>query len=471
MDILRKAIEVKLTRLPTTVDEEPTTLLLSWQPIRFQLTISFFNKEGERGRDGAALLAALGENDFDLMWRKLFHTIRIVPVVVEATASPDSGEIKGPQSRQPSPSSEQKNAAQHGEICYFSFEAPAFWGSRSAVETASDCELPGVTGPSGRILTLVAESREDDVAAGTASSKAGDLEIGMRGAIPGCITSTYKFNYTLPDLGEFHGSITMGYVLLFTFCGTDSHDSENAVMLNALVPAEERSISWYRPKPVVLGTCYYRANVGQVLRCTSVARRAAHLRVLVNVNVTNVAEVPVLVQQASFDIFSTWIGENLGSLSSVPLWSEQRAGPRGADMRAVELLRRAVTVTPIVVHEFHVPLTLESGESAGFQFVIQVQPYLCHLLESHSLQELYGKFVKSPHREAAEMETRDALKCAGTAATNPSSPLASFINGISRDDLLQVLSWSFTSHVYVYYEVITPTGSNVKDNDKNKRGA
>ncbi|RNF27608.1 Protein X92 [Trypanosoma conorhini] len=478
MDILRRLLAVQFWRLSELVDEEGTPLLLSWQSLRFQLTLTLSNENGERNRDGAALMAALGESDFCLLWRKLFRTLRILPVVVGAAAAPSSpGRTQG----QAAPAS---YGPQHGVGCCFRGGVPPFWEERTRVEAAPNAQAAAsnVMATAGRILTVAAEPRDEvEVEVPRAAVvEAGASEGKPQGAMPRHLSYTYTFSYALPEVEETHRPMTLGFVLLLPFSsgGVDkwgAGDAGDDVMLRALLSVQEQKMGWYRPSFVVLGTCYYQARVGQLLCCSSVARRVSQYRALVNVNVVNIAGFPLRVRQVAFDISSTWVGESLGSLSSVPLWSEQRAGPRSADLKYVELLRRAVTVTPVAVHEFRVPVVLEPEESMNFQFAIQLRPHLCYLLEPHSLGSVYGKFLKGHAKEVADEERSTVLvpprgsapvpSKRGTAASAPSglwrpgAVATGAADGVSREELIQLMSMSFTSHVYVHYEAVSPTSN------------
>ncbi|ESL11221.1 hypothetical protein TRSC58_01034 [Trypanosoma rangeli SC58] len=474
MDILRRVLAVQFSRLYELLDEEGTPLLLSWQSLRFQLTLTFSNENGEHERDAAALMAALGENDFCRLWWKLLYTVRVLPVVVGAETSPSSSKTHG----QRAPST---YGLQQGVGCCFRYGVPPFWEDRTRVESPP---APGAVlnamAAAGRILTVVAEQRDEVAMPPMVVVNSDTPEGKLAGAVPRHLQYTYTFSYVLPELEELHGPLTLGFVLLLPFPsgGVDKRgagDESDDVMLRALLSAEERKVGWYRPSFVVLGTCYYQAHVGRLLSCSSVARRVSQYRVLVSVNVVNIAGIPLRVQRASFDIASTWIGEILGSPFSVPLWSEQRAGPRSADLKYVELLRRAVTVTPIVVHEFRVPVALGPEESMNFQFAIQVRPHLCYLLEPHSIGNVYGKFLKGRAKEMADggpntdvasltgpthlPSKRSTATFASSGSWMPGAVATGSADGVSREELVQLMSMQFTSHVYVDYEAVSPTGS------------
>ncbi|ORC89249.1 Protein X92 [Trypanosoma theileri] len=488
MDILRKILVVQLSRVATTVNDDATELVHSWQPLQFRLSITFSNENGEHSRDGGALMARMGESDFASLWRKLFHTVRIVPVVVQSQSSELSNEDKGASIQWPQEQEreekeekgEEKKIKEHEKEesrgdKFFSFGTPPFWSTTSSPMErnsafSSSSTSSGLTVVAGKILTVVEGPDSNIAIQESLSSISSEHSTDLKKTIPSCITSVYNFNHTLPDLENYNETVTIGYVLLLPLLSEKESPNEKEkekknkkdnIILRALIASEEQSMIWYRPSSIVLGTCYYRMPVGKVLQCTSTARHTAHLSVLVNVNVMNIISVPICIQKASFDIFSTWIGDTLGSLSSVPLCSEQRAAPRGADLKALELLRQAVMVTPIVVDDFSIPVLLEPGESVGFQFSIRVQPHMCYLLESHSLLELYGKFVKSPPKEVAEFDTKtSSSKPSVTNVSSPSQSIAATAivsppERVSRDELLQVLSWSFTSHVYVYYNIMS----------------
>ncbi|EAN87205.1 hypothetical protein C3747_21g72 [Trypanosoma cruzi] len=480
MNILHRVLVVEFSRLSEPLDEKGTPLLLSWQSLRFRLTIAFSNVNGELDREGAALMAAMGESDFHLMWRKLFHTVRIVPVILGSAASSSAGKTQN----LPEPESRATTASglQHGVGCFFSFGVPQFWENRAPAEKNAQFLASSVMATAGKILTVAAEQCDEAVVAPAEVLKAEMPKPYLKGAVPSHLHCTYTFSYALPELEDFHGPLTLGFVLLLSFPngsgkgGTDREgddDFNDDVLLRALVPVEDQRMAWYRPSYVVLGTCYYRAHVSKLLCCSSEARRVSRYRVLVNVNVVNIAGISVRVQQVFFDIFSTWIGNSLGSLSSVPLWSEQRAGPRSGDLKYIELLRRVVTVTPVVVHEFCAPVMLEPEESMNFQFAIQLLPHLCYLFEPNSLESVYGKFLRGYMEDVAEEEIKTVLSSPSgpmhissqritTSSTSVGSlkPVAvatGATDEISCEELLQLMSFTFTSHVYVYYEAISPT--------------
>ncbi|KAH9593394.1 hypothetical protein LSM04_002724 [Trypanosoma melophagium] len=496
MDILRKTLVVHLSRVPITISDDATNLVHSWQSLQFRLTITFPNENGEHSRDGGALMARMGESDFACMWHKLFHTVRIIPVVVQSQSLLLSHEDKGTsiqwqheQQQQHEEKEKEGEREKHKRLRkhkeeeeeedgsrgenFFSFGAPPFWSNpypndRNSVSSPSSSS--GLTVVAGKALRVMEEPDSNIIMPEATSSSSSDHSTDLKKTIPSCITSVYNFNHTLPDLEDYNDYVTIGYVILLPLISEkeypnerekDNKNKKDSIIFRGLLTSEERATIWYRPSSRVLGTCYYRMSVGRVLRCTSVARHTAHLCVLVSVNVRNIFSVPICVQKASFDIFSTWIGDTLGSLSSVPLCSEERAAPRGADLKILELLRQAVTVTPIVVDGFFIPVLLGPGESVGFQFSIRVQPHMCYLLESQSLLELYGKFVKSPPKEVPESDTKgSSSKRSLTSISSPSQSIAATTRvtpseRVSRDELLQVLSWSFTSHVYVYYNIMS----------------
>ncbi|EKF26953.1 hypothetical protein MOQ_009336 [Trypanosoma cruzi marinkellei] len=480
MNILHRVLAVEFSRISEPLDEKGTPLLLSWQSLRFRLTIGFSNVNGELDREGAALMAALGESDFHLMWRKLFHTVHIVPVILGSAASPPADKTH----ILPELDSRATTAGglQHGVGSSFSFGAPQFWEHRAPAEKNVHVSASNVMATAGRTLTVVAEQCDEAVVAPAPVLKTEAPKKYLKGAVPGHLHCTYTFSYALPELEDFHGPLTLGFVLLLSFSngsgkvGTDREgddDFNDDVLLRALVPMEDRRMAWYRPSCVVLGTCYYWAHVSKLLCCSSEARRVSRYRVLVNVNVLNTAGISVRVQQVFFDIFSTWIGKSLGSLSSVPLWSEQRAGPRSGDLKYIELLRRAVTVTPVAVHEFCAPVMLEPEESMNFQFAIQLLPHLCYLFESNSLESVYGKFLKGYMEDVAEEEIKTALSSpsgpmhissqritnsyTSVGSLKPATVATGATDEISCEELLQLMSFTFTSHVYVHYEAISPT--------------
>nr|CCD13379.1 unnamed protein product [Trypanosoma congolense IL3000] len=413
MDTLRKIVSVKLERLSAAGDETQDGFVSSWQPLRFKLTAALVNEDGQSDRGVMALMAAAGESDFRLLWHRLFHVLRITPSVTHGCM-------------------EQKSHEQNG---------PHDLGCLPHRATRNRALPPDTAGITGEPFTVTAMGMHGGMAVApvtttlpAAAENAGRTPDGSTGEIPTHMESVYEFHYFLPDVGGFQDEIVVSFTIMTQF-----FDESAAEIGHSLVSAGGRTGLLLGPASLALGVCHYRAGVNQPLRCASVSRRVTDICVLSCLTVTNNISAPVEIREVAFDIFSTRVERphDRGAIGSRS--PEQRLGPCGTDLRALKLLQRAISVTPLLLHEHCLPTTLQPEESICFQFTIRVQPHLCHL---------FTPVTATRRFDASQGETTNGER-EPTAVWRPSC--VGEAERVPCGELRQVLSQNFTSYLYLHY--------------------
>ncbi|RHW71147.1 hypothetical protein DPX39_080029100 [Trypanosoma brucei equiperdum] len=444
MDILRRTTSVELTRLPVSAADTLSDVVFPWQSLCFRLAMVFNNEGGKYDKDGRALMVAVGESNFVLMWRKLFNALCIAPVVVDGSDT------------------QHKLNAESGSL---HTSTSSSWCTYDPTRTGTLGKI------AGKLFVVTAKCVCEGATLETTAPTSGEVEESGQGKetpIPRRIECVYDFHYTLPDFDIWGNDVTIGFLVMSHYSGNGNVD-----FVRSLDPTAARVKNLFKSPTVVLGTCHYRAVVSRLLRCTSVARQISSTSVMICVNVANVAHVPVRVQEVSFDIYSTQMGEGDNDIGGVQLTHEQRFGPCGTDLKAIKLLQRTVTVTPLLLHGRCLEETLQPGESACFQFAIEVQPHLCHLLETHPRQEPHSRYANNTASVAVEAKNAPYSMRNDVSPILPHSPVApqtvwrpspiGTVECVPCSELKQVLFSKFVSQAYVSYNPIVSAGGESTD--------
>lgn len=243
---------------------------------------------------------------------------------------------------------------------------------------------------------------------------------------------------------------------------------------------------------LVLGSGVVPVEFTEPFLCLTSTSPLSNDRLVLNLSLTNVTASAARLYSTSLDLHSSCVlrdGDGGGGASSLskeeaeshftasPLWGELRPGANLASMRTIDLLTKLVTLTPVVVGEERPPFILHPGETYSFEFVIEVLPQLCYLLNSRSLEYVYERYYAVPHgmtsrprvdggaasSGAGERATDGAA--AGTASTRGGGTATVFSNGsvvtdcygevVSANELRSLLSYSYVSHLFVYYDLVT----------------
>ncbi|KAH8610872.1 hypothetical protein ERJ75_001062200 [Trypanosoma vivax] len=476
MDILRRVTVVKLSRLPDVIGETVRDTVVSWQPLRFSLTVTSSCGEDNTIRSGMALNALFGECDFVRIWTKLFHTLQVTPVIMRESAAPPR-DTDGDET--------------------FVFGAPPYWGcvEDDAESKGSNAEKPwgGKRVSTGKSFILNADNGPNraDTGAQTPEVPTGSAKEereGVGGGVPRCVRFEYKFDYVLPDLSEFcEGErICLGFVLMPVSSssgneGASAHDGVdtdecNGELIRALVPKEGRVKAWFGSPCVVFGACYYRACARRLLDCSSVTRCVASLHTLAIITVSNKSSVLVQIEQVLFDLFSTRVRDDKDEAICSGLRPDQRLGSCGVNMKTLGLVQRTVVANLVLSDSDHMPVMLRPGECFNFQVAIEVLPYFCYLFESSSaVQEVSTDRVVSCFGSGRSDMGHRMKQCGSPTSPSsvPSSIVASrfdtaflptAIKGTvaelvaefgSTSELRRAVASPFTSHTYVFYRILT----------------
>ncbi|KPA84036.1 hypothetical protein ABB37_02167 [Leptomonas pyrrhocoris] len=373
---------------------------------------------------------------------------------------------------------------------------------RNSTSDASDSSICGTADVHceviGAVQTISAGASDPRV---VSSSGAGT-------ALPKLLESNFTVELALPDLeaASLRGmDTTLAMVVLLPL----SFDKKRmAGLVNPDQPTILRSVlarslgqthvETAAAAALVLGSGVVPVEFTEPFLCRSSTSPLSNDRLVLNLSLTNVTASAARLYNTSLDLHSSCVlrsGEAIGSggaalskeeaeshFTASPLWGELRPGANLSSMRTIDLLTKLVTLTPVVVGEERPPFILHPGETYSFEFVIEVLPQLCYLLNSHSLEYVYERYYAVPHGttsrphddgSAAAAAAGGGDRPSGDGATQSTAPRGGaatvFSNGsvvtdcygevVSANELRSLLSYSYVSHLFVYYDLVTDDGS------------
>ncbi|CCW65364.1 unnamed protein product [Phytomonas sp. EM1] len=439
-------------------------------------------------------LSHVGENNFVEVWKKLFEWVVVVPFLIprmEANEGIHAGLITS------------------GDAGAFHFGTPPFWEERHFAQSAREGQRSS--------YWLASSAMEVQCSAFSAieasvpiNSQTSDAAI----SIPQSIVSEYIFNFTVPEIERALLDIPgiFAFVLILPF------GIRNAAALSLTSESEYSPGSRNSPSPLLLhqrnsryilmkvlfrslldsnsdnndalfgrergyflpvGCHYSPIRVRCALDLMSVTFPLSNDRLLLNLSITNASSAPITFYGATFDLYASDVwnpayetpGKSLPngegpsqkptvvSISS----SEQRLGPSGASLRTIDVLTKIVTITPMLASDDRPPVFLQPQETYSFQFVVEVIPQLCYLLNPESLQYVYEAFRRDEDPQKTPLDRTDMRgdaiggargcrwgsvgRCAETVVID------CYGSPVATEELLHVLHSSYVSQVYVYYSL------------------
>ncbi|GET88710.1 hypothetical protein LtaPh_2307000 [Leishmania tarentolae] len=317
-----------------------------------------------------------------------------------------------------------------------------------------------------------------------------------RVGLPDLLESRFTIELGLPDfeVASLQGVETaLAMVILLPLCaagggGTATASAEAGGQPLILRSVLARSVGQTLAEAaaasaLVLGSGVVPVELINPFLCVSSTSPLSNDRLVLNLSLTNVTASVARLYSTSFDLHSSCVlpdtsitggdvaGEEQGTLhiTANSLWGEMRPGANLSSMRTIDLLEKLVTITPVVVGEERPPVELYPGETYTFEFVIEVLPQLCYLLNSQSLEYLYERHYVVPHSAvggrgsdgSANGKRDEDLPRGGRGCR--SSAAATFGHGsvvtdcydetVSADELRGILSHAYVTHLFVYYDL------------------
>ncbi|KAG5501216.1 hypothetical protein JIQ42_06215 [Leishmania sp. Namibia] len=359
-------------------------------------------------------------------------------------------------------------------------------------DTSSDvrCEVIG------NVLTLAADEGSPRRLPAEAGAAGEGVAAGFNGAgLPHFLESRYTIELVLPDfeVASLRGHDTaLAMVVLLPLCAAGGCSMAPAAIetgdqLSILRSALARSVGQTQVEAaaasaLVLGSGVVPVQLTEPFLCVSSTSPLSNDRLVLNLSLTNVTASAARLYSTSFDLHSSCVlsdasitggalaGTEQGEahITASTLWGEMRPGANLSSMRIIDLLTKLVTITPVVVGQERLPVVLYPGETYSFEFVIEVLPQLCYLLNSQSLEYLYGRYYAAPHGVvgrrgthsspsgiSGEGESRGGCAAAAAAATFGHGSVLTDCYGqtVSAAELRGILSYSYLSNLFVYYDL------------------
>ncbi|KAI5688489.1 hypothetical protein MNV84_03959 [Leishmania braziliensis] len=364
-------------------------------------------------------------------------------------------------------------------------DGDAHWDASAGVH----CEVIG------NVLTVAADEGSPRRLPAEASAAGEDVPVDFTGAaLPDLLESKYTIELALPDFEAASLRVVdtaLVMVVLLPLCAAGGGGAVEAgdppLILSSVLA---RSVgSMQAASALVFGSGVMPVQIMEPLVCVSSTSPLSNDRLVLNLSVTNVTASVARLHSTSFDLHSSCVlcdaaitggalagakqGEPLLTASS--LWGEMRPGANLSSMRIIDLLTKLVTITPVVVGEERPPVVLYPGETYTFEFVIEVLPQLCYLLNSQSLEYLYERHYAVPHDVVGERGSDSSPSGkrgeGGSRSGGGSSAAATFSRGsivtdcygqtVPAAEIRGILSYSYLSHLFVYYDLgMDDTASN-----------
>ncbi|TPP51364.1 hypothetical protein CGC20_18280 [Leishmania donovani] len=500
--------------------------VVSRQLLTFRLTVTYDNMAKDASKEQATkrFLSMVGIHSLEAAWSHLFGAVQVVPFLLYKTDSStrlESEKASSPEqaSSPPMPSS----ASEEWTRCtgsVFVCGTPRFWSSHRYRWSSSDAaaKKSGSTPLHGSTMTelsmpaslflstalhslpMTTVTASPSLANNSRSASGGHGDAywrssaGVRCEVIGSVR--YTIELALPDfeVASLHGVDTaLAMVVLLPLCAADGGGAATAsaeagdqpfILRSVLARSVgQTQVEAAAASALVLGSGVIPVQLMEPFLCVSSTSPLSNDRLVLNLSLTNVTSSVAQLYSTSFDLHSSCVlldaamtgydfaGEEHGEphITASSLWGEMRPGANLSSMRTIDLLTKLVTITPVVVGEERPPVELYPGETYTFEFVIEVLPQLCYLLNSQSLEYLYERHYAMPHgvvggrgSDGSPSRKRDEGWPRGGGGGS-SSAAATFGHGpvvtdcydqtVSAAELRRILSHSYVSHLFVYYNL------------------
>ncbi|KPI88352.1 hypothetical protein ABL78_2526 [Leptomonas seymouri] len=584
MDYLHSILKVSFVPVPTCSStsaaapspkgEASKLKVVSSQILRFRLTITYDNEEGdvEKEQTAQAFLALVGIHSLEAAWTYLFSTVQFVPFFVsKSEATPvHSGPRALLSQKVSSPAMSSVPCLLSNTGNNFVFGVPAFWSNHSYTRANRAVEaLEYVYGtlrgssPTGMFASTNLQSLVDlqmripyctttafpscsnssGNSTGDANAESSCGTTGMRcevigkvqtvsagvndpcvvsasgahTALPKRLESGFTVELALPDLeaASLRGmdtTLVMVVLLPLSFDYTRMADpvdpNQPSVLRSVLAHSLGHThVETAAAAALVLGSGVIPVEFMESFLCLSSTSPLSNDRLVLNLSLTNVMTSAARLYSTSLDLHSSrvlrdgevsGVGGSSGAalpgdeaephFTTSPLWGEIRPGADPSSMRTIDLLTKLVTLTPVVVGEERPPFILHPGETYSFEFVIEVLPQLCYLLNSRSLEYVYERYYAVPHCMSSRPRAEGGAAAAGgggrgadggsgertgdgatqntalrggaaTVFSNGSVVTDCYGEVVSANELRRLLSYFYVSHLFVYYDLVTERDS------------
>ncbi|CCW68292.1 unnamed protein product [Phytomonas sp. Hart1] len=443
-------------------------------------------------------LSHVGEDNFVEAWKRLFECVVVVPFLLPHA---EEGEAV------------HASLATSGDAGAFHFGIPPFWEEHRFAQSVPDGRRPSccLAGSAMEVKCSTFSVIEESV---PTSSEA----LGTAIIIPQSIVSEYIFSFTVPEVERSLLDVpgVFAFVLMLPFgisnamtvsstgdseysCGSRNSLTSSSpyrqdqryilmkVLFRALLDSandDDAAALYGREGGYFLpfGCHYTSIRVRYALDLTSVTFPLSNDRLLLNLSITNSSTAPITLHGATFDLYTSDVwNPACGSPGKSSLHSEgdppqavvvgispaeQRPGPSGANLQTIDILTKIVTVTPMIASDDRPPFSLQPQETYSFQFVVEVIPQLCYLLNPESLQYVYDACQRDEDLQKTRLDGSGACgdaaiggyggrrgpvrKCAETVVTD------CYGSPVTTEELLRVLHSSYLSQVYVYFSLGFP---------------
>ncbi|TPP50294.1 hypothetical protein CGC21_17385 [Leishmania donovani] len=521
---------VKVTFGPVTAAEEDPARspfapsekmkVVSRQLLTFRLTVTYDNMAKDASKEQATkrFLSMVGIHSLEAAWSHLFGAVQVVPFLLYKTDSStrlESEKASSPEqaSSPPMPSS----ASEEWTRCtgsVFVCGTPRFWSSHRYRWSSSDAaaKKSGSTPLHGSTMTelsmpaslflstalhslpMTTVTASPSLANNSRSASGGHGDAYWRSSAG--VRCEVIGSLALPDfeVASLHGVDTaLAMVVLLPLCAADGGGAATAsaeagdqpfILRSVLARSVgQTQVEAAAASALVLGSGVIPVQLMEPFLCVSSTSPLSNDRLVLNLSLTNVTSSVAQLYSTSFDLHSSCVlldaamtgcdfaGEEHGEphITASSLWGEMRPGANLSSMRTIDLLTKLVTITPVVVGEERPPVELYPGETYTFEFVIEVLPQLCYLLNSQSLEYLYERHYAMPHgvvggrgSDGSPSRKRDEGWPRGGGGGS-SSAAATFGHGpvvtdcydqtVSAAELRRILSHSYVSHLFVYYNL------------------
>lgn len=312
-------------------------------------------------------------------------------------------------------------------------------------------------------------------------------------ALPRLLESSFTVELALPDLeaSALRGmdtTLAMVVLLPLTFecsrIGAPVDPDQPSILRSVLARSlGQTHVETAASAALVLGSGVVPVELTEPLLCLSSTSPLSNDRLVLNLSLTNVTASAARLYSTSLDLHSSCVLNDADTaaggaalpaeaaashFTASPLWGELRPGADLSSMRTIDLLTKLVTITPVLVGEERPPFILHPGETYSFEFVIEVLPQLCYLLNSQSLEYVYARYYAVPHGTTSRPRLDGGAAGGDDAAHGASSrgvAATVFSNGsvvtdcygevVSASELRGLLSYSYVSYLFVYYDLMT----------------
>lgn len=530
MDALRRiiSVDVKTVGAPCAASPQEAPIdkdrlgAVSRMPLLVQLSVHYENNSEEIEQATMAFLSLVGETSLETAWGHLFGELQLVPFITYSDLSEPRDFLRGEADGSQVSGGEALSMASSPDHLLlttstpsFVFGVPTLWAEQhlrpigkdtaSLTPPSDSMQRPSflsvVSGSDGLMEMGLDEGEQSWIQAGprrprqSRRHRPGGRTVVIQpttepqvvpcsdtGSVqPRAIHSDYEFLFSFPEIDpELFEATDAALVFVLLLPISESSDQTVSVLRSLLA----RSIGFHSigaaTAGLVLGSCVIPVYFTEALACHSTTSPLSNDRLVLNFSLTNVTAKPLQLSSAAFDVHSSRVmgDPHHGATASAAkerdgtLWAEQRPGANLASMRTIDLLTKFVTVTPIVVGEDRPPVVLHPGETYSFQFIIEVVPQLCHLLNPQSLEYVYQRYYTVDPLASPDVAT-EPPRPPKKSCTPPSSVTAEPNAGaavavkdcygcaVTAAEIRTLLSLSYVSHMFVYYDVMSDTAGGV----------